>query len=376
MPNTPPPLPFEQRETPDLVEDLCLALRHVGVGDYALFSNARDVTMLHVNEVQQIHAKLQKRNVDPSHRIVLLSEETNWQMERLLEDCLAYPDVIPYVRESDGIRRALRCPLCGKREMPDREGVWLCDVCLSAAINAIDYKTPVDGLVLLRTYNPSRWCDHADAETIMMVLDDYEWIGEGYCNECLLQEQSRRNRLSEGTTLNDLRPSTTIAWKELTDGESRAVWDRFYAEFNFRPSVYPKDWPGIREPAPSITYSISVIYKALSRPKALERDLNAKTLAALRRCVGPEQSLYVLDWQHICYTFYPHEFSDADELKAWKVPVLPNGDYYIFLAGDFRFGLFGHPWEQTICVFGQVLLDAFALDMPLIFTEIVRENGK
>jgi hypothetical protein len=354
MPNTPPPLPIEQRETPDLVEDLCLALRNVGVGDYTLRRDVQGEMLTHIKEVQKIYSELQKRNVHPRDRIILLSNETNWQMHRLLDDCLAYPDVIPFVREIDGIRRALRCPLCLKKEVPDREGIWLCDACLSAAINAIDNKTPVDGLVLLRTYNPSKWCDHADAETVMMVFDN-DWIGEGYCKECLLQERSRRDQLSNGATKSNIQASTTVAWIELTDEERGTVWDRFYAEFNFK---------------------ISVIYKALSRPKALERDLNAKTLGALQRCLRPEQFVYALDWQHTCYYLYPHKFAEANELEAWRVPVLPNGDYYIFLAEDFRFGLFCHPWEQTICVFGKELLDAFTVNMPEIFSKIVRKNGK
>lgn len=36
MKNTPAELPIEQRETEELVEDLCLALRDVGINDYDL----------------------------------------------------------------------------------------------------------------------------------------------------------------------------------------------------------------------------------------------------------------------------------------------------------------------------------------------------
>jgi hypothetical protein len=36
--------------------------------------------------------------------------------------------------------------------------------------------------------------------------------------------------------------------------------------------------------------------------------------------------------------------------------VIPDGDYHIFLAPDFSWGFFGHPWEWTICVFGAPLL--------------------
>jgi hypothetical protein len=39
------------------------------------------------------------------------------------------------------------------------------------------------------------------------------------------------------------------AWIELAEDEYDKVWDRFYSEFQFRPSVHANQWPGIREPA-------------------------------------------------------------------------------------------------------------------------------
>jgi hypothetical protein len=42
----------------------------------------------------------------------------------------------------------------------------------------------------------------------------------------------------------------------------------------------------------------------------------------------------------------------------WPVPVFPHGDYYIFLEEGMTMGTFGHPWEKTLCVFGQDLIDA------------------
>jgi hypothetical protein len=128
MKNTPAELPVEQRETEELVEDLCLALREVGVGDYCLPKGEEAVSA--VLRVQRLHGELSRRGADITRRLERLSEETSWQMLPLLRDCLMYPDVIPYVRERDGIRRALRCPNCRERELSRREGVlWLCDAC-------------------------------------------------------------------------------------------------------------------------------------------------------------------------------------------------------------------------------------------------------
>ncbi len=141
-------------------------------------------------------------------------------------------------------------------------------------------------------------------------------------------------------------------WIELTEPEEHAVWDRFYRDFVFQPSVNSEDWPGIHEPAPSNTYAIPESYTE----DHLD-DLHAQVLGAFRACTQPEERLYALDWQHPCFWFQPHSSLKRLDGKReawppilpsgdlWRIPILPDGDYYIFLAEDFRFGIFGHPWE-------------------------------
>jgi hypothetical protein len=150
---------MEQRDTARLVEDLCLALRDVGVRDYNPPDDESRVSAI-VN-VQQIHTELVKRGADCRPRLGQLSEETKWQMEQLLQECLAFPKTIPHVRESDGVRRWFRCSVCREREFPDRAGLFLCGVCLDRAAESIRNKVPWGGLLLLRIYNESKWCKHA-----------------------------------------------------------------------------------------------------------------------------------------------------------------------------------------------------------------------
>lgn len=204
MRNTPAELPVEQRETEELVEDLCLALRDVGVRDYCLPKDRWVVS--DVLRVQQLHGELSRRGADVTRRLERLSEETSWQMMPLLRDCLMYPDVIPYVRERDGIRRVLRCPNCREREISRPEGaLWLCDDCKaeSAAsglrgltrvnITFADY--PPDGLheqspfeaVLLREIpgrgywvaalpEPLRWSRGAAETSISYLILEARWV--------------------------------------------------------------------------------------------------------------------------------------------------------------------------------------------------------
>jgi hypothetical protein len=152
------------------------------------------------------------------------------------------------------------------------------------------------------------------------------------------------------------------AWVELNEQEYDLVWDRFDFWFDFSPSTFR--FPGILEPNPSITYSFE---------NFLEHDVDdfyEKALKVFQEVVPVGDRIYALDWQHTCFWFYPHHFN-----KGWGVG-LPDGDYAILISEDFSFGYFGHPWEQTICVFGEPLLEAFQKYPPKLFEKVVRKNGK
>jgi len=167
------------------------------------------------------------------------------------------------------------------------------------------------------------------------------------------------------------------AWLPLSEKERNEVWDKFYDKFSFRPSVHKEQWPGIREPVPSLTYSIAGAFTGEETAfRILESDLHTKALSIFQQLVPPEGRLYALDWQHPGFWLYPHKEFTANESDTWSVPALPNGDYYIFLAEDFSFGWFGHPWEQTICVFGEPLLQTLEQFRPRLFTTPLRRNGR
>ncbi len=214
MPNTPPPPPISQRPAAHLVEDLCLELRHVGGGDYVLPDSADAIA--HIEEVQRIYVELEKRQVDVHERITQLSVKTGWLMDELLLECLAFPEAIPFVKESDSIRRAFRCYRCQEREMPDHKGMPLCDSCLAGALYSVESRIPEEGLVLFRTYNPSLWCAHSDADTVLLSLDTSDWTENGYCYICLLEEQQRRKlAATEGSLTGELRRSYGQSLEEI-----------------------------------------------------------------------------------------------------------------------------------------------------------------
>lgn len=190
MRNTPNPPAFRERDTDFLIEDLCIALRNVGVFDGELPSGSR--VSQAIADVRSIKHELDDRGINVSDRMATLSTQTSWLMGKLLEDCLAFPDVVPYVRESDGIRRRLRCSLCRKAERPpDSDSYWMCDDCLRHVIEAIKTRTPAYGVLLFRTYNSAARCPHADAETVL-AQDNWSDNIFGNCEKCFQAELERR----------------------------------------------------------------------------------------------------------------------------------------------------------------------------------------
>jgi hypothetical protein len=170
--------------------------------------------------------------------------------------------------------------------------------------------------------------------------------------------------------------SAQPAWIDLSEAELDEAWTRFSREFDPRFGTTPEDWPGIVEPTPSATYDIS---SAWDDPdpfcREVQKGLNRSALAALRECTTPDESIYAFSvWRRYC-AFHLHRVFKAEDPDEWAVPVLPVGGYGIFVARDMRFGIYGHPWESTVCVFGSELLSALAGHWPELFSKVVRRDG-
>ncbi|MEU6851381.1 DUF2716 domain-containing protein [Actinacidiphila alni] len=159
----------------------------------------------------------------------------------------------------------------------------------------------------------------------------------------------------------------------LPEADYRRVWDRFYEDFSFRPSTNPIKWPAIQEPVASVAWSLA----ALDDDSSYERldHLVAVVEQGLSSCVGPSGTLFALDWQHTSYRFAPQEVGGPGQ-PAWPLSPYPDGDYFIFLAEDFHFGSFGHPWEGSLCLFGEELLDVTATEVGKVLGPPIRRSGR
>jgi hypothetical protein len=159
------------------------------------------------------------------------------------------------------------------------------------------------------------------------------------------------------------------AWILFSRDEYNAIWDRFEDAFDFSPSIYHSKFPSIKEPIGSITYQFE--YPSAENEEKAITDVNLQSLRAFQKLVSRNESIYALDWQHDSYWFYPHL-----PFNKWEIPVFPDGDYSIFLARDFSFGIFAHPWEQSFCIWGDKLLVELERNKPILFETIIRQNSK
>ncbi|MCG7406526.1 DUF2716 domain-containing protein [Paenibacillus sp. ACRRX] len=154
-------------------------------------------------------------------------------------------------------------------------------------------------------------------------------------------------------------------WISLEDDEYRRVWDRFYIDFSFKPTVYPKDWPTFTVNSPFVTFEIKKIYH--------DEDIDEFEefcASSLRTCLEPEEYIYALDWQHESFYYSPY-LQDTYQ----RISFYPDGDYSLFLSNDFSFGLLGHPWERSITIFGEQLIEQFIKHKPKLLEGIIRRCG-
>lgn len=59
---------------------------------------------------------------------------------------------------------------------------------------------------------------------------------------------------------------------------------------------------------------------------------------------------------------------------GWPGSVYPDGDYYLYLDPELRFGTLGHPWEHTLCMFGAPLLAEAEAELTVLLGEPVRRR--
>lgn len=128
-------------------------------------------------------------------------------------------------------------------------------------------------------------------------------------------------------------------WGQLSDEENERNWAIFRDRFGFTPGIDARSWPAIAEPIPSVVFDLGAAPAATPGAWAARVDaINAEALRCFVTDLNDDPNFVVLDWPHPGYTFDAEAHAAAKELAEWRVPVYPNGDYYIFSRDDFTEG--------------------------------------
>ena len=86
-------------------------------------------------------------------------------------------------------------------------------------------------------------------------------------------------------------------------------------------------------------------------------------------CMGDDEYMLALDYNHSCYRYNPRittpkanptfmedaKFSHGG-YYAYFPEFYPKGDYFLFVAKDFSWGYFTHPWRNCAWVHGEPLM--------------------
>lgn len=172
-------------------------------------------------------------------------------------------------------------------------------------------------------------------------------------------------------------------WIPFSNQKYDQIWDRIYRDFKFKPST--SIFPSFQVPHPFITYDISEYlrdptdldaYDTLKDSADLDvyDNLEKKALDAFKETTSVDEYILALNWQHQGYWVNPRLEFVIDEFGEWTIPIFPNGDYYFFIQKDFKWGFLGHPWEKSITIFGEELINAFNKHKPRMFRNILRQS--
>jgi hypothetical protein len=119
--------------------------------------------------------------------------------------------------------------------------------------------------------------------------------------------------------------------------------------------TYDELWARVPEnPQPSVTFDLAGFFTATVQAEfnAAERAVDNLAHLAFVRVLPPQRPLLVLNWEHASHRFWPHQ-----QTEPLPYLVVPNGDHYVVGTEDFTLGTAGHPWQQTLRIWGEPLLE-------------------
>lgn len=150
-----------------------------------------------------------------------------------------------------------------------------------------------------------------------------------------------------------------VVWHPIPYAEA---WAKFDARFDFKPDYYERTRPAIRLPDVCLVLDLAPVFaREGARLAAAEAAITAAALRNFVWLTYDDEELTALDWQHTPYRYSPADLALAD--IGWLVPVLPDGDYFVHTTADLRWGTFGHPWQQSLTIWGEELVTTLGAEL-------------
>lgn len=95
-----------------------------------------------------------------------------------------------------------------------------------------------------------------------------------------------------------------------------------------------------------------------------------------------DDDIYALEWQSDCFEFNPNEnieyeyhyHDDERNVEVYFPTYYPNGEYYFFIAKDFSYGMFTHPWKKQIYIWGKKLIEKINQNIDVLNLEKISTN--
>jgi hypothetical protein len=168
-------------------------------------------------------------------------------------------------------------------------------------------------------------------------------------------------------------------WVDLDSEIGRILWTDFAERFQFRAGVSVEDWPAVSEPVPSVVWDLSPVFNDDCPGGFAAGSLAVASLVleTLQDCTDWYETVAFHDWVHPSALFRPHAVDEPQEVPGWDTGGLfPNGDYTIFVGRDHAFGIVGHPWEQSLCLFGDAAVDAFTARNQGTLERVLRRQSQ
>ena len=148
------------------------------------------------------------------------------------------------------------------------------------------------------------------------------------------------------------------------------IWDKIYKDFKFTPNTDT-----------SIKTFEFPMHNEQFNLKSFWNEEQEKIVNTIFKELS-DDDIYALEWQSDCFEFNPNEnieyeyhyHDDERNVEVYFPTYYPDGDYYFFIAKDFSYGMFTHPWKKQIYIWGEKLINKINQNVDILNLEKINNN--